>query len=165
MKMTDILKIKKALIEIAEKNNRPHYSLIVVREVVQAYINNTDHFLKRFVDHEISTNENITKSVNNLGESNLAKLIIFCEPRGMACVLAKNAGLTYQFLNKLLLCMSLLTDQLWIQISSAFQESQEEYSLNLNKRRQIGHGRPRKYAGGCRCDDCVGMADKGMVAA
>lgn len=74
--------IRQALIQIAEKNKRPHYTAIVVRSVLEAFKNSTYHPLVNLVNSHIDKIMplGVQNSVNNDSQCEL-------EPKEKICSL------------------------------------------------------------------------------
>ena len=149
--MKTSLEIKRALIQIAERNNRPYYTPEFVRQVVAAIRSGADHPLKAAVEAEKVVGEIVA---NPSTSTRLDKLAAFCAPRGMREVLAKNSGLSSSYISKVLDHSSLLTNSAWDRLSSAFDRTETEFMKKGKVRKQDLHGTSNKYATGCRCADC-----------
>ena len=81
-------KSRQALIQKKQKKGRPHYTPMVVRDVIQAIQENTAHHLRLEVEQE-----DVTLNTK-LDSSNVGRLIEFCSRRGIREILAKNARLS-----------------------------------------------------------------------
>ncbi len=112
--------IRKALIQITERNNRPHYTAMVVRDVLDAFRNNLDHPLKSAVDEE-----KVILSI--VDEPKLAELKDFCLPRGMREILAEISGFSVRRLFAYTSHELILTESAWIQLKEKFPKALKEY--------------------------------------
>lgn len=115
--------IRQALIQIAERHNRPHYTAYVVRDVLNAFHNDLDHPLKNLVKHEAV----IEKPVDH---SSLGQLQAFCSVRGARLILAKHSGVSESLITSLVNGWTGLLDDLWRQLSSAFDRTETEMLRN-----------------------------------
>ena len=115
--------IRQALIQIAERHNRPHYTACVVRDVLNAFQNDLDHPLKNLVKHEVV----IEKPVDH---SSLGQLQAFCSVRGARLILAKHSGVSESLITSLVNGWTGLSDDLWRQLSSAFDRTETEMLRN-----------------------------------
>lgn len=115
--------IRQALIQIAERHNRPHYTVCVVRDVLNAFHNDLDHPLKNLVKNEVV----IEKPIDN---SSLGQLQAFCSVRGVRAILAKHSGISESVITSLLNGWTGLSDDLWRQLSSAFDRTETEMVRN-----------------------------------
>ncbi|MDM1757172.1 hypothetical protein HX127_06180 [Acinetobacter sp. 256-1] len=112
--------IRQALIQIAERNGRPHYTAMVVRDVLDAFRNNTFHPLKPHVDAE-------TVVINVVDTSNIGQLKEFCAPRGMREILAKLTGYSIRQLCAFTSHETTLKESIWLEISDKFPKALKEY--------------------------------------
>lgn len=111
--------IRQALIQIAERNKRPHYTACVVRDVLFAFHNDLDHPLKKLVQAEIIVEKPIDST-------NLGQLQAFCSVRGARLILAKHSGVHDSVITALVNGWSGLSNDLWRQLSSAFSRTETE---------------------------------------
>lgn len=115
--------IRQALIQIAERHNRPHYTACVVRDVLNAFQNDLDHPLKNLVKNEVV----IEKLIDH---TNLGQLQAFCSVRGARLILAKHSGVHESVITALVNGWSGLSSDLWRQLSSAFDRTETELMRN-----------------------------------
>ena len=133
--------IRQALIQIAERNNRPHYTACVVRDVLFAFHNDLDHPLKRAVMNEVVVTVDID------GTSQLAQLKKFCLLYGMREILAQVAGVPLRTLRAYLACERAITDKTWVKLQSSFDAALSEYERK-NKKSTTIENLTKKYCGG-----------------
>lgn len=112
--------IRQALIQIAERNRRPHYTAMVVRDVLEAYRNNKPHPLKAHVDAE-------TVVINVVDTSNIGQLKEFCAPRGMREILARLTGYSIRQLCAFTSHETTLQESIWVELSNKFPKALKEY--------------------------------------
>ena len=119
--------IRQALIQIAERHNRPHYTACVVRDVLNAVQNDLEHPLKDLVKSELVVSHCTYSS------SNLFQLHKFCLLRGMPEILAEVANIPLRALRAYLSCERAITDKTWLKLESSFEAASQEYKLRNRK--------------------------------
>lgn len=113
--------IRQALIQIADKANRPHYTQMVVRDVIHAIRNDLDHPLKARVMSE----KTILKT--NPDETPVGHLIKFCQPRGIRQVLADLAGFSERLITAYITGDLPLPNNRYEEISKHFDAALNEF--------------------------------------
>lgn len=140
--------IRQALIQIADKNNRPHYTQMVVRDVIHAVQNNLDHPLKAAV---------LAEKIQVVSQGPKSKVEIikeFCAIRGMISHLAEHSGFSVSYLNQIISDERGLNDDLYKIISGAFTRAETDFARKGIKSKSKTHGTSNCYKNGCRCADC-----------
>ncbi len=148
--------IRKALICLAEDNCRPHYPVIVQREVIDAFRTGAYHPLKEGV---IQTNAVITKSLN-ANKSHLTKLREFASAYAIRMTLARAADVDPILLVNILVQNSELTEEIWQKLNVAMADikANPELYKETNKQDQCGTYARYKIKG-CRCKLCCKALD------
>lgn len=138
--------IRKALVNIAEKNGRPHYPMCVVSEVIKSFINGTEHFLKKQVESEASRIfvdfdkcEPEIKTVKEQSEwfkkrlieqeSLIDDLVKFCEPKNMRKLLSYYLDISASQIYFILQKQRLFTDEQLGILESAKEKALKDYKL------------------------------------
>lgn len=129
--MKNTKEIKQALIQIAERKGRPHYSLAVVRDVVEAIKNDLDHPLKAEV-----IAEKVLFVSNEVRDPRIDQLIVFCGQAGMQSMLADVAGIHHVTLNHVLRGNRELTQVVWEKLSGAFEKAERKYRQKRDTRKR-----------------------------
>ena len=129
--MKNSREIKQALIQIAERKGRPHYSLGVVRDVTLAIKNDLDHPLKAEV-----IAERVLFVVEPVRDVRLDQLIVFCGRVGMQALLAEVSGVHYATLNHALRGNRELTQPVWEKLSGAFEKAEIAYRQKRDTRKR-----------------------------
>lgn len=146
--MKTALEIRQAMIQIAERKNRPHYTAMVVRDVIYAIQNNLDHPLKAEVLAEGVQAASIARP-----KTNLELIKEFCSVRGISKYVAKHAGISESYLAAILKQERALTSDVYQKIKSAFSRAETEFANTKTKKKET-HGTTNCYKNGCRCVEC-----------
>lgn len=141
--------IRQALIQIADKANRPHYTQMVVRDVIHAIRNDLDHPLK-----EVVLGTKTLVEVKAPPKTNLEVLREFCAVRGVSRILAKNVGISDRYMTALLGCERNLTDELFSRMKSCFDRTETEFVNRAKTKKKNTHGTTNCYQNGCHCNEC-----------
>lgn len=148
--------IRGALIQIAERKGRPHYTAIVVREVLESFRTGTYHPLKAEV-----TSEQITLvAVQGFSDYRLNMLLEFCARNGINKILAEESGLHITTIRSFLNLSRGLTDDAWLKLSGAFKSTENAFlkmkqtAANRGSFKKDLCGTINKYRCGCRCEEC-----------
>lgn len=141
--------IRQAMIQIADKNQRPHYTQIVVRAVIHAVKNDLDHPLKKAVIAEKIAISNVARP-----KTNFEVLKEFCATHGMPKLLATNAGISEGLMKSLLSNDRVLTDEMFIKLKACFDRTETEFANRAKTKKKNIHGTVNCYQNGCRCDEC-----------
>jgi len=112
--------IRQALIQIAERKGRPHYTLNVAREVIHAIKNNLDHHLKAEVEAEKVLLVHSYEHKNN----RLDTLIEFSNRIGMKRILADVSGVSHSNVSNITRGNTELTNSLWVRLLDSFDEAE-----------------------------------------
>lgn len=144
--------IRKALIQIAEKNSRPYFDVVVQRDVINAFRHNRAHALKNAVLGEKISLE-IAFSVDEYRIEILKKIT---KQQGMASILARAAELDPMYLGRIIRGEKELSDQDWIQLQEGIKRlkvDDQDYKIAY-KYELCGTLARYKYKK-CRCTECV----------
>lgn len=144
--------IRKALIQIAEKNSRPYFDVVVQRDVINAFRHNRAHALKNAVLGEKISLE-IAFSVDEYRIEILKKIT---KQQGMASILARAAGLDPMYLGRIIRGEKELSDQDWIQLQEGIKRlkvDDQDYKIAY-KYELCGTLARYKYKK-FRCTECV----------
>lgn len=164
----DTLTVKQVLIAIAQEERKPPYDMCVVRDVVKAFRENTEHHLKDkilekspffshksiVVEKRVQPRQKIERSKENLSE-NAKWLSDFCEPQGMTTVLSKLLGWDSGYIVAYKTGRRKLNDIVLKEIQD--MADQAKFVLDeQNKAYELktAHGTATRYAKGCRCEPC-----------
>lgn len=129
--MKSSVEIRRALIQIAEKNGRPHYSLAVVRDVIDAFKSGKDHHLKSDV---IAENVSLVAE-NEKRDERLDDLVVFCGRTGMRRILSETSGVNHTALSSILNGSRSMTAAMWERLSSSFDAAERAYKHSRNTRK------------------------------
>lgn len=127
--------IRQALIQIAERNNRPHYTLLVVRAVIDAIHSGSDHPLKDVVENEV-VKDSIIMDTSIVGE-----LQQFCARRGIREILIEKSNISSSSLEGYLSYERVITDDAWSKLKNSFNVTLKEF-----ERRKLQSGKFRAMA-------------------
>lgn len=130
--------IRQALVQIAERNRRPHYDLVVQKAVIEAFRTNQPHHLKEAVLSEPVVSNHILSDT----ELRLSRAKRITNIYGMTNALAVASNLNVTFLNQVILGHVQLTDEIWgsiekgIELIEKYPERYEKHrkSMRANKR-------------------------------
>lgn len=148
--------IRQALIQIAENKRRPHYTLEVVRTVIEAFRAGVHHPLKSAVMSE----KIMLPVVQGSYDTRLDELKEFCARSGMNRILANISGLHITTICSFLNGNRALTDDAWTKLSRAFKKADQTYLEKKQAAAKKGSykkdicGTINKYRCGCRCGAC-----------
>lgn len=152
--------VRTALIQVAEQSNRPHFGMLVVRDVKEAIKNNTYHNLKNRVLREIYI------QYGDLYKPQVENTIIIEKTRFMEKlfqiknyyagqkVLVRTSGISERTISLLFRGKIELTFGVWkklLPVLDRVLEDLETYEIEKQKQK---HGKYITYRKGCRCDDC-----------
>ena len=132
--MKTSLEIRQALIQIAERKGRPHYTAMVVRDVIKAIHNDLPHPLKDEVIAEKLTGFFLDSGVVHV-DARKQELMVFCCRSGMQVILAQVSGVHKSFISEVMSGKRELTDKSWQRLSSAFKDAEKEF-----KRKRANRG-------------------------
>lgn len=115
--------IKKALIEIANINNRPNFELAVIREVIFAIQNHCDHPLKeRVLNHIEAESEKKLRAVDLEQNMRLLKLRKVCTNDAIKQYLAERTGLCIKLINNMVKGRYEVTGTVWSSIEPVIDQ-------------------------------------------
>lgn len=144
--------IRKALVQIAENYNRPHYEVMVQRDVIHAFREGLYHPLKAEVmSIKIELKPEMTeyeKKINIIKEA--------VAGYGMTTALSRAAGIDQLTVSHIICGERVMTDDLWLVIKAGIDELQknpEKYQKDYKKYQCGTYSRYRE--GKCRCSRCV----------
>lgn len=145
--------IRIALIQIAERMDRPPFDMIVVRDVINAFRYGVDHHLKDAVHEEkvVLSSREPTEL-----ELRLTKLKDVTSKYGMAGALAKASGVDVIKINKISCGDHDLNDATWHALEKGMQllaQDTDKYT-KFYKYKECGTYSSYKNKK-CRCNDCV----------
>lgn len=160
----DTLRVKQALIQVANNENRPPFDMCIVREVANAIRDNTDHRLKSKVlaiypyqprkkEEPIPSRKPKIKQTDQSDE--IKWLNELCKNKGMGAILADLLGCNRTKISSLKNGGKKLTDDFFNKIKQVEKralkifEEQETARLALS-----AHGTTTRYGKGCRCEPC-----------
>lgn len=154
--------IRQALIQIAENKGRPHYTLEVVRSVIEAFRAGVHHPLKSAVMSE----QIMLPVAKGSLDPRLDELKEFCARSGINRILADASGLNITTICSYLNGNRPLTDDSWIKLSRAFNDAEQTYLEKKQAAAKRGSykkdicGTVNKYRCGCRCEACKAANSK-----
>lgn len=169
------LTVKQALIAIATEENKPPYGMCVVRDVVTAFRENTEHHLKAkilakspFFDDQKEKQpekpQQPKKQRFNSGRElskNAQWLVDLCEPTGMTTIISELLGFSSGFFTDYKSGRRELPDSILekvkaieVRAKEVLAERQKAYEL------KVAHGTATRYGKGCRCDLCRRASSK-----
>lgn len=120
--------IRRAVIKYADSIGRPHFDVVVVREVVNSFIYDTPHHLKDAVKQYIGeTQTNAKWSDLPTSEKRCRLLAQFCDRFGMPHILAKKSGLSRTYLTDMKNGKRDISDAIWKKLLDAFDDCEKEY--------------------------------------
>lgn len=125
--MKNAQEIRQALIQIVERKGRPHYTAIVVRDVIQAFKSNQHHPLKAEVEEET-----VFLKIHEARDPRTDELIVFCGRRGMQQFLANASGVSHTAVKQIIAGTRTLTDGTWLRLSDAFETAERKYRQSRN---------------------------------
>ena len=148
--------IRQALIQIAENKGRPHYTLEVVRSVIEAFRAGVHHPLKSAVMSE----QIMLPAVKGSLDPRQDELKEFCARAGINRILANISGLHITTICSYLNGNRPLTDDAWTKLSRSFKKADQAYLEKKQAAAKKGSykkdtcGTINKYRCGCRCGAC-----------
>lgn len=148
--------IRQALIQIAENKGRPHYTLEVVRSVIEAFRAGVHHPLKSAVMSE----QIMLPAVKGSLDPRQDELKEFCARSGINRILADASGLHITTICSYLNGNRPLTDDAWTKLSRSFKKADQAYlekkqaAAKKGSYRKDTCGTINKYRCGCRCGVC-----------
>lgn len=155
--------IRKALVQIAENYNRPHYEVMVQRDVIHAFREGVYHPLKAEVmSVKIEIKHEMTESERRL---NVIKETV--AGYGMTTALARAANIDQLTLSHIICGERLMKEDTWLKIEAGINELQQNPEKYQKAYKKDKCGTYARFRGGCRCGLCVAAckAHKNMAAA
>lgn len=150
-KEIDCEAIRRAVIKYADSIGRPHFDVVIVREVVNSFIYGTAHHLKDAVKQfigkvEIDQNANWNDLPKN--EKRCRLLTQFLARSGMTAIVSKHTKICATYLGDLKSGRKTITDAHWQKLLDAFDDCEKEYKQK--KERQLLHVKKKLNACGVK---------------
>ena len=119
--------IRRAVIKYAGSIGRPHFDVVVVRDVINSFVYDTPHHLKDAVKQYIA--ETPTKNWSDLtkNEKRCRLLTQFLDRSGMTAIVSKRTKICTKYLDDLKSGRKTITDAIWKKLLDAFDDCEKEY--------------------------------------
>lgn len=121
--------IRECLVKHAERIGRPHYDVVVVRRVLNAFVNGVDDPLKNAVESIVREQKQC-----NVHNRRRELIIQFCSRKGAFRFLLKRSGLHDRILRETIKSQRDLTDDHWAKVLNAFDLAENDYREWLDER-------------------------------
>ena len=135
--------IRTALRQLAERNNRPHFTNYLVMSVIEAFRTGEPHHLKSAVEQEK------IKSFYTAEPSIHSQLIKFCSQQGIRPLLAAKSGYTVSQIENYVRGKYALSEVIFRKLQIHFDDVQAEY-YQLNPAKAVN----TDQAGSKKCTCC-----------
>lgn len=151
MKITR-LSIREALIQYAEKNNRPYFDISFVKYFFNVIKLNLDHPIKNDVIRiAIQIEKSNTHDIQSV-HTKKNELYVFCNRYRMRTILSEVAGVPKAYIKNAMEAEGSDVIEYWERLHPFFDEANKI----LNEKRSIKHGTLTAYNHHkCRCEKCI----------
>lgn len=151
--------IREALNMHRETLNRPEYSLMVQRELIESFRSGGDHYLKDEINKYFKNRAITRPGYTQANEKDQELIIAACENKALKRHLVAVSGYSMQFLQMVIDRKSSLSDLAARDLNQALPKAQKLYKTECEeqakKLKKNICGYTACYRNGCRCVKCT----------